>query len=194
MFDKTIWCIVQPRNYTKWDKDQIASGRYLTKEQAGDIAHHVLSENVLNISTLDTKYQMIEPSTFHETRRLSTVSIQMKLRFILKQYEQSVDKLIKIFPDIDDRQLLMEYLRGQQPKNPLEAVSSSNITTFLRLCSKISKDNVSDQDIFLVTDAHLPTDENVFVTNVLHLEYLNTLFKQKSKAKRSWVVPFTVKY
>ena len=186
VFEKTIWCIVQPRNYTKWDKDQVESGRFMTKEEAFAIAHHVLSENVLNISTFDMKYQLLERSTFQETRRLSTESTQKKLRFVLKGYEKVVDELMDIFPDIDDRQILMEYLHGN--------IKNEQIATLLRLCSKLDKDNIVDQDIFLVTDAHLPANENVFITNVLTLNYLNNLINQQSKAKRSWVVPFTVKY
>ena len=192
VFEKTIWCIVQPRRYTKWDKDQIESGRFMTKEEASAIAYHILSENVLNVSTFDKKYQLLETSTSQETRRLSTESIQKKLRFVLRGYEKVVDDLMDVFPDIGDRQILMEYLH-MDLKNENRNIYPQ-ISTFLRLCSKLDKDNIVDQDIFLVTDAHLPVNENVFITNVLTLKYLNYLINQKSKAKRSWVVPFTVKY
>jgi len=210
VFEKTIWCIVQPRKYTKWDKDQVASGRYMTKEQAGDIAYHVLSENVLNVSTFDMKYQLLERCTYkdnqYETRRLSTESMQKKLHSVLNEYEKVVDELMGVFPYVhtpglkDNKDFFMDYLqhgigggRNMQGKKRFSNISY-RIYKFLSLCSKLSKDNIVDQDIFLVTDAHLPVNENVFINNVLTLEYLNYLINQKSKARRSWVVPFTVKY
>ena len=71
---KKIYCIVEQRKYTKHDKGK--ERKEITEFDAKKIATRLLERDILNESSYDVKFDMIEPDVNSKTQRLSSIKIQ----------------------------------------------------------------------------------------------------------------------
>ena len=71
---KKIYCIVEQRKYTKHDKG--IARKEITEFDAKKIATRLLERDILNESSYDVKFDMIEPDVNSKPQRLSSSGIQ----------------------------------------------------------------------------------------------------------------------
>ena len=74
---KKIYCIVEQRKYTKHDKG--IARKEITESVAKKIATRLLEKYLINDSSYDVKFDMIEPDVNSKPQRLSSLKIQNTL-------------------------------------------------------------------------------------------------------------------
>ena len=187
---KKIYCIVEQRKYTKHDKGNLR--KEITEFDAKKIATRLLESEILNNSGYDIKYDNIQLDVNSKPQRLSSSGIQKILFDTFKKY-QSIPYEIA---DIVNNKLNVEHIKSYQ-----QTLGSDAYEKYMRSVSELvyktrilSKYDLVYHDIFYITDAHLPVEENVFLSSIYSPQHLQGKIDNTGRSRKSWVVTYEADY
>ena len=188
---KKIYCIVEQRKYTKHDKSK--ERREITEFDAKKIATRLLEIDILNESSYDVKFDMIEPDSNSNTQRLSSSGIQKELFDTFKNNENIPKEFLDAYVGLDDAKLYQQTL-GSKAFYENTDIKGKKITRkvgyLLRKARALSKYDVVYHDVFYITDAHLPVEQNTFLTSIYSPQHLQEKIDNTGRARKSWVVTY----
>ena len=187
---KKIYCIVEQRKYTKHDKG--IARKEITESDAKKIATRLLEKYLINDSSYDVKFNMIEPDVNSKPQRLSSLKIQNTLFDTFKKNADIPKELLDADVGLEDVKLYQQTL-GSKAFYENKTITRK-VSDLLRNARKLSKYDVISHDIFLVTDAHLPVERNTFLSTIYSPQHLQEKIDDVEKAKTSWVVTYEADY
>ena len=187
---KKIYCIVEQRKYTKHDKGK--ERKEITEFDAKKIATRLLERDILNESSYDVKFDMIEPDVNSKTQRLSSIKIQKILFDTFKKNADIPKELLDAYVGLDDAKLYQQTL-GSKAFYENKKITRK-VSDLLRKARNLSKYDVIHHDIFLITDAHLPVEQNTFLSSIYSPQHLQEKIDNTGRASKSWVVTYEADY
>ena len=187
---KKIYCIVEQRKYTKHDKG--IARKEITEFDAKKIATRLLERDILNESSYDVKFDMIEPDVNSKPQRLSSSGIQKILFDTFKKNTDIPKELLDAYVGLEDVKLYQQTL-GSKAFYENKTITRK-VSDLLRNARKLSKYDVISHDIFLITDAHLPVERNTFLSSIYSPQHLQEKINNVGRARKSWVVTYEADY
>ena len=187
---KKIYCIVEQRKYTKHDKS--IARKEITEFDAKKIATRLLEKYLINDSSYDVKFDMIEPDVNSKPQRLSSLRMQNTLFDTFKKNADIPKELLDADVGLEDVKLYQQTL-GSKAFYENKTITRK-VSDLLRNARKLSKYDVISHDIFLATDAHLPVERNTFLSSIYSPQHLQEKIDDVEKAKTSWVVTYEADY
>ena len=192
---KKIYCIVEQRKYTKHDKG--IARKEITEFDAKKIATRLLERDILNESSYDVKFDMIEPDVNSKPQRLSSSGIQKILFDTFKKNtdipKELLDAYVGLEANFEDDAKLYQQTLGSKAFYENKTITRK-VSDLLRNARKLSKYDVISHDIFLVTDAHLPVERNTFLSSIYSPQHLQEKINNVGRARKSWVVTYEADY
>jgi len=187
---KKLYCIIEQREYTKTDKG--IQRKEITEFYAKKIATRLLERDILNESSYDVKFDMIEPDVNSKTQRLSSIKIQKILFDTFKKNADIPKELLDAYVGLDDAKLYQQTL-GSKAFYENKKITRK-VGDLLRKARNLSKYDVIHHDIFLITDAHLPVERNTFLSSIYSPQHLQEKIDNTGRARKSWVVTYEADY
>ena len=195
---KKIYCIVEQRKYTKHDKGK--ERKELTEFDAKKIATRLLERDILNETSYDVKFDMIEPDFNSNTQRLSSAGIQKTLFDTFKKNKDIPKEFLdaEMFDvGLEDVKLYQQTLGSKafyENTDIKGRKTTRKVGYLLRKARALSKYDVIHHDIFLITDAHLPVEQNTFLSSIYSPQHLQEKIDNTGRVRKSWVVTYEADY
>ena len=180
---KKIYCIVEQRKYTKHDKG--IARKEITESDAKKIATRLLEKYLINDSSYDVKFDMIEPDVNSKPQRLSSLKIQNTLFDTFKKNADIPKELLDADVGLEDVKLYQQTL-GSKAFYENKTITRK-VSDLLRNARKLSKYDVISHDIFVIS---------VFraCSSIYSPQHLQEKIDSVGRARKSWVVTYETDY
>jgi hypothetical protein len=189
MANKKIYCIVEQRKYTAADKG--IARKEITEFDAKEIATRLLESEILNNSGYDVKYDNIQLDVNSKPQRLSSLGIQKILFDTFKSDKDIPQELAELAKGLN-----IEHIKAYQRTLGSRAFENymKGVSKLLYKARVMSKYDLVYHDIFYITDAHFPVDENVFLSSIYSTQHLQEKINNVGRARKSWVITYEADY